>query len=328
MLKIPHSIIQYFQEYKEKYSILENIVDSIVRQNVLDPRWLFLHRIKKEDSFYFKLQTGRLKEAMEDFLACTIVVENSRQVTDAENRITTFFDICSRRPEAKNITYSTPEKFAFDDLRLYLKLKDRDVKENLELKGLIFEVQIKTFLQHAWSIATHDLIYKPKTGTDWAMARVAFQVRAMLEHAEVSIDQVERLAKSDLLAKENKRIKQLKKIENFLRKNWAEGLGNNVGRLAENILRLSELFDTNIDNLLKWINEDTQNGLGANLVGFSPYEVALESVIVHVRNAYDKIAKKLEQKQTKIFAPIEFLEKHNEFANIFSRLEENLISPN
>ena len=323
MLKIPHSVIQYFQECKEKYSCLENIVSDVVKQNVLDSRWLFLHRIKKEDSFYFKLQTGRIKEAMEDFLACTVVVENSRQITDAEDRIATFFDVCSRRPEAKNITYSTPEKFAFDDLRLYLKLKDRDVKENLELKGLIFEVQIKTFLQHAWSIATHDLIYKPKTGTDWAMARVAFQVRAMLEHAEVSIEQVEKIANSDFLAKENKRTKQLKKVESFLCKNWNDGLGNNVGRLAENILRLSELFETNIDNILKWISKDTQKGVGANLVGFSPYEVALEAVIGHVNDAHNKIANKLRQKQAKIFVPIEFLEKHSEFANVFSHIGDD-----
>ena len=54
MLKIPHSVIQYFQECKEKYSCLENIVSDVVKQNVLDSRWLFLHRIKKEDSFYFE----------------------------------------------------------------------------------------------------------------------------------------------------------------------------------------------------------------------------------------------------------------------------------
>ena len=318
MLKIPHSVTQYFESLQDRYSHLEGVVAAIVEQSIRNQNWLFLHRIKSSESFYFKLQTGRLKEAQEDFLACTIVVENAQRILDAENALTTYFTLCERRPKRNDFTPNDPERFAFDDLRLYLKLKDRDFRDSPDLKDLVFEFQIKTFLQHAWSIATHDLIYKPADGTDWAMARVAFQIRAMLEHAEVSIGQVEDIAKSDFLAKESKKTKTLKAIEKRLHKNWPEGLGFHIRRVAENISRLSDLFNCTIDDIFNWIEADTASKRGACLVSYSPYEVALEAIIGHLPDARDKISEKIKQQNIKIFVPDEFTETHDEFSEIFS----------
>ena len=318
MLKIPHSVTQYFESLQERYSDLERVVAAIVDQNIRNQNWLFLHRIKSRESFYFKLQTGRLKEAQEDFLACTIVVENAQRILDAEKALTNYFTLCERRPMRKELTYNDPERFAFDDLRLYLKLKDRDCRDAQELDGLVFEFQVKTFLQHAWSIATHDLIYKPVAGTDWAMARVAFQIKAMLEHAEVSIEQAGGIAKSNILDKENKRTTLLKDVEQKLKEHWKDGLGLHVRRLAENILRLSVLFKCSIDDIFGWIEIDTANKRGASLVSYSPYEVALEAIIGHLPDARDKISEQLKQKQNiKVFVPDEFTQNHDEFSKIF-----------
>lgn len=319
MLKIPHSVTQYFESLQERYSALERVVAVIVDKDIRNQNWLFLHRIKSRESFYFKLQTGRLKEAQEDFLACTIVVENAQRILEAEKKLTTYFTLYKRRPEKKELTYNDPERFAFDDLRLYLKLKDRDFKDAPELGGLVFEFQVKTFLQHAWSIATHDLIYKPIAGTDWAMARVAFQIKAMLEHAEVSIEQAEGIAKSNFLDKESERTRHLKNVEQKLKEHWTDGLGLHVRRLAENILRLADLFSCSIEDIFDWIKADTANKRGASLVSYSPYEVALEAIIGHLPDARDRISERLKQrKNIKIFVPDEFTETHNEFSTIFS----------
>ena len=318
MLKVPHSVIQNYQAITEDYKPLQKVVTQIVRDNILNEDWLFKSRIKALDSYYFKLQTGRIKEAKEDILACTIVVENVHQIAEAEKSISTFFTVEERRPSSKGFTNNRPDLFAFDDLRLYLTLSNRDLLVYPGLQGLVFEMQIKTFLQHAWTLATHDLIYKPADGTNWAMARVAFQIRAMLEHAEVSIEQVKDVSRSTFLAKENKNVKEIRYVEKQLAQFWPNGLGNNVKRLSESILRLARLFDCRISTVFKWIKDDTLNGRGAKLTSYSPYEIALEAILGHLRKDHDSIVHAIKEKNNLIFVPDEFLEKHSTYSDIFS----------
>ncbi|MFT3666322.1 hypothetical protein [Piscinibacter sp.] len=62
----------------------------------------------------------------------------------------------------------------------------------------------------------------------------------MLEHAEVSIQEAEKLAGSGALAKEDKQTKSLKRAIGLLREQWAsDQLPTDVRRLAENLLALT-----------------------------------------------------------------------------------------
>src|SRR6185295_542993 len=86
----------------------------------------------------------------------------------------------------KQLELKGTHEFSFDDLRLYTKWKPDVTLPTPTFAGVVFELQIKTFLQHAWSIATHDLIYKTDS-ISWPKERVAFEIKAMLEHAENAI---------------------------------------------------------------------------------------------------------------------------------------------
>ncbi len=320
MLKIPHSIRQYYNDLYDKYEELDAIVCKILKNNVLNEKWLFLHRLKSDESFYFKLQTGRIAAICEDFLACTIVVDNLTQVSDAEKRLLTYFSLVDRRPQHKKLTKKKPEEFVFDDLRLFLKLKKRDSTKRL--KNVIFEFQVKTFLQHAWAIATHDLIYKPIGGADWAMARVAYQIKAMLEHAEISIAQVKHLSRAKPLRKESERIKLVKKIQIMILNRWPEGMGNHIERLAENIIRLLKIAHCNENDLFKWIDQETALGRGCCLTTLSPYEIALEAMINHLDNAKVILHKETKNANRKIIVPTEFIDNHPDYSSIFYSISD------
>src|SRR5208337_1144238 len=160
-MKIPQSIRLLYSELLEKNIILKDKVDEKIKSSK-DERWHYESRLKIMESFALKIETGRIHspKELEDFFACTIVVENKSAIQKAEDIILNNFVLKERRPRSENSTHKKSDSFPFDDLRLYVKWKDDPALRPTGVDGMLFEVQIKTFLQHAWSIATHDLIYK------------------------------------------------------------------------------------------------------------------------------------------------------------------------
>jgi ppGpp synthetase/RelA/SpoT-type nucleotidyltranferase len=272
--------------------------------------------LKTAESFYVKAQSRRWGAVNEDIFACTIVVENASQIQEVVKLLESFFRVCYRRPKIQGITCKQPELFVFDDLRLYLRLKERD--SNLEISDLIFECQVKTFLQHAWSIATHDLIYKPKELLAWANARVAYQVKAMLEHAEVAISAIDSISKSELLSQTTKVHKARLRIYNDL-KEYKVDLGENINRVLDNIIELLANWDYDWNQVWEWIKEDSNKGDGYGLsqLRFSVYEIIISAILYHDKDSIMKYEEYLHwHPDKKILVPEELLEKHPELRAI------------
>src|SRR5215213_854291 len=218
-MKIPRSVRDVYLEQLEKYQKLKEIVDALVVP-LKDARWHYESRVKSEEGYALKLETGRAEvDKFEDFFACTLVVENQARIKSAKNLVLSHFTLKYRRPKYDDFTHKSSESFPFDDLRLYVQYKDDPTLPPTGVDGLLFEFQIKTFLQHAWSIATHDLTYKSDT-ISWAKARIAFQIKAMLEHAEVSIETAESLALTPDLAKSDSSTKSVSEAIELVKGLW------------------------------------------------------------------------------------------------------------
>lgn len=269
--------------YENQYSVnvkLRDRVDTIINAG-RHPSWFYFSRLKEELSFAQKLETGRVVDPanVDDFFACTIVVDGLSDIAAALNFVESKFSIVSRRPRSDEFTDKDDSSFVFDDLRLYVRYQDDPDLPPTGFTDVTFEVQIKTFLQHAWGRATHDLIYKADE-VNWAKRRIAFQVRALLEHAEISIQEAEALCQNTFIAKDNYSTASLKAIISFLKDSWpAEALPRDLVRLAESVERL--LFVTRIDfgRLKAIIETDTAAGAGINVKDLSPYGQILQAVI-------------------------------------------------
>ena len=278
-MKIPASIRKLYDHQNEICIRLKEQVDALVRPQ-LHERWHYESRVKSAESFTLKIESGRFKKpsALEDFFAATIVVRNGSEIIEAEKLVAELFSSQYRRPKNDNETTKAPEAFPFDDLRLYLQWKDSPALPPTGLDGVLFEVQIKTFLQHAWAIATHNLIYKSDEA-NWSKARIAYQIKAMLEHAEISIQEAESLATSAALAKQDQETTEVKRGIALLKSQWAsEELPDDVRRLARNITALIRGLRLEMNRLETILNEGKASA-GAHPSNLSPFATVVQYLL-------------------------------------------------
>ena len=280
-MKIPASIRNRHQEISQLYVRLKGLVDERIRRD-LHRRWHYESRVKELESYALKLETGRetKPDRPEDMFACTIVVENHARISDAVSVVTSVFKEESRRPPNARQTSLSSHSFAFDDLQLYVSWVDADSQPATGVDGIQFEVQVKTFLQHAWGIATHELIYKSDE-VSWGASRVAFQVKAMLENAELSIGAAKQLTECELLDRADEQTRVLAATIAAIRDRWTEpaSLPRNVQRLAQNILDLAFRLRLELDAVWQIVDAATGRGRGAKLLDLSPYGAIIDALV-------------------------------------------------
>jgi len=279
-MKIPKSVRYLYQELEPKYKRLQKTVDARVA-NDKPARWHYESRVKTEQSFALKLETGRERcpSSPEDFFGATLVVENKGRIAAAEQFVTDMFQLAGRRPRDAKVTHLQPHSFDFDDLRLYVKWPDDPSLPPSGLHGTLFEVQIKTFLQHAWGIATHDFIYKADK-IQWSTSRIAYQVKAMLENAELSIGEARTLTGSPALDRTDNECRDIQRTIADITARWERiKLPTDLRRLAQNVLELSYSLERPMEEIWGAVGEATEMGAGANTLNLSPYASIIDSLI-------------------------------------------------
>jgi hypothetical protein len=279
-MKIPASIRRLYDDQKEINDRLKSVIDKRVT-GFMNARWHYESRVKEVVSFALKIESGRFMkpDALEDFFAGTIVVTNAAELAKAEGLVRTTFNITERRPRTVDVTRKHSDSFPFDDLRLYVKLGQNPALPPTDLAEVIFELQLKTFLQHAWSIATHDLLYKTDD-VNWSKERIAYQIKAMLEHAEVSIQEAEALALSTILAMEDARTTSIKKMIALLKSQWSgDELPEDVRHLAQNIAALMDALRLEIERLAEILNNGKAARGGTHPSNLSPFGTIVQYLL-------------------------------------------------
>lgn len=278
-MKIIKRVRDIHEESRVRFEKLASEVRDVLKPQVEARGWFFISRIKALESFALKIETGRVSDpkGMEDFFGCTIVVATSAQLEEAENLILSLYDHFARRPSVDTETHKESSSFAFDDLRLYVKRRSQASGKYPELDGVIFEIQVKTILQHAWAVATHDLIYKSDT-ISWPRERIAFQVKAMLEHAEVAIAEANRLADTPAVAKKDRKTSGILELINHLNSIWSKDrLPSDIKRLAQSIFDILKICEFGTDKFVSLI-DDEKRRLGLLPAHLSPYALTVQAL--------------------------------------------------
>lgn len=281
-MKISKGIRDLYELQNERIQRLQQEVMRSFKPLVEESGWFFYSRIKDLESFALKLETGRVKnpEYLEDFLGCTIVVQTLSQLESAEDLARANFIVSERRPKNDHETLKEPSNFQFDDIRLYLKRIPSPSGRNQDLENLVFEIQIKTALQYAWGVATHDLTYKSDT-VSWPLERIAFQLKAMLEHAEIAIASANALSSSPGVGKTTKEITDVEQAIVQVQKIWPrEALPSDVKRMAQSINRLLKYSGMDPGDLTQIIQDETTR-LGVLPSNLSPYSLTVQALAHH-----------------------------------------------
>lgn len=278
-MKISRHVRDFYEMMVPRYRSLEPVVSEIVN-GFIEPRWHYEKRIKGRESFALKIDTARYSspDMVDDILAGTIVVENSKTIQLAYSKVQNHFVIRNSRPKNPKQTNKKAHAFEFDDLRLYLSLHNSSPHYH-KFRDLVFELQIKTYLQHAWGIATHDLTYKGDA-VDWSLLRIAYQVKAMLEHAEASIEAAGQMASASCLCKSEPSVDRVNSCVVLLKKFWRdEQLPFDVKRLASNILNALDVFGRSIGELDILLAGESAKTAGRLAFNMSPYLTTVQVLI-------------------------------------------------
>jgi hypothetical protein len=129
-----------------------------------------------------------------------------------------------------------------------------------------------------------------KTGAvSWSKERIAFQIKAMLEHAEVSIDEAEDLSRSNILAKTDSDSELIQSYIALLSSKWDRSdLPGDIRRLAENVQGIAQLMKLTPEQIGNALDAERTRGRGPLTTNLSPFAAVLQSVIAEFPKEFTK----------------------------------------
>jgi ppGpp synthetase/RelA/SpoT-type nucleotidyltranferase len=142
------------------------------------------YRKKTIESVAEKIETGRYAKwsDLDDLWAATIVIPTLLHETEAVEYCQSAFQV--ETVKQRGSTKKPPDAFRFEATRVIARLNVQP--SDSPLRSILFEVQIRTAFEHAWSVTTHALAYKTNE-VDWKRLRLAAQMKATVEQLDTLI---------------------------------------------------------------------------------------------------------------------------------------------
>lgn len=145
-------------------------------------------RVKKKSSVERKLEgsdTERDMSSLTDILGIRIITYFRDEVDEVARVIEREFKIDEENSVNKTAILD-PDRFGYLSLHYISELNSHRMRlpENRIYKGIKFEIQIRSILQHAWAEIEHDLGYKTEQAVPRSIRRRFSRLAGMLELAD------------------------------------------------------------------------------------------------------------------------------------------------
>lgn len=176
--------------YSEFQKKLHNDLDTILKGIGL-PNAVIESRVKSRDGFIdksIKFKYTDLKNQFTDFAALRIITQNTEEVYTIANEIEKEYAIdwinSSDKKKALNV-----DQVGYISNHYIISLDNDELgrRGNQRFAGLKAELQIRTYLQHAWAELSHDKVYKNKGNLTPEILRKVNVFSGLLEIADEHI---------------------------------------------------------------------------------------------------------------------------------------------
>jgi len=182
---VPASVTDAYNAQRDAADSLANNVRQTLRAFTDKNRYGLVSRLKSLESLSEKLETGRYESwsSLDDRVAFTLVIPTTAHEASVIDFLDSIYDRGSNI-RLRNSSQKAPDVFRFDTTRYIGRLR---LQEGLDLPAdvdrILFEVQIQTAFEYAWTVVTHDVVYKSQD-VDWRKLRLAAQLKAAVEQIE------------------------------------------------------------------------------------------------------------------------------------------------
>ena len=192
MIKIGEEYDKNLPTYKEFCVGIQSLIERLVRTYKIDVHSI-TNRIKNKDSLLEKCKKKGYKELSNftDIVGIRIITFVLEDVEKIRQMIKKEFDVDNANSEDK-FTKLKVDQTGYLSVHYILRLgKPRcNQSEWAEYNGYVFELQIRTLLQHAWASMSHDNMYKFNNGLPSEIERRFYLAAGTLELLDIEFQRL------------------------------------------------------------------------------------------------------------------------------------------
>lgn len=210
------SIANSWEIDQPKFEELGALVSSFIKSTITEYEILpeISYRTKELLSIIKKIKK-KLREKeysyndLNDKLGVRIICTFNEEMQKIDNYLYKYFEIKKVERKKEALDFKTLDYISnhYDAL---IKLTTKKFAKFSHLKDLVFEIQVRTLNQHAWSNAAHSLSYKQEADFPPSLKRKIYRLLSLYEIAD---DEFEAVNKALIESPDNNVYKLLRKLE-------------------------------------------------------------------------------------------------------------------